>query len=112
MNANDHFKKFTSTEHYYKLLGQYVYTDGVKELCNKFSCYWFLDIVVSYQPQLKHEDFQVWKLKRQQDNSAIAVCTDGNKRELVRQVIEFTDFEPIEATLWVEGTVILLPSEH
>jgi len=67
---------------------------------------------VNYQPQLQSEEFQVWKLATNAENAAIITCTDGNDKVLKQQRIPFTDFEPDEATVWVEDRVILLPSEH
>ncbi len=112
MNANDTLKKHTSTDNYHKHLFGILFTDGTKALCDQFECYWFLDIVVSYQPQLQSEEFQVWKLSRDDDDSAVVICTNGNDKILKQQTISFTDFQPKEATPWVEFNVILLPCEH
>ena len=89
-----------------------LYTDGVRALCSEFECYWFLDVIVSYQHQLSHEEFQVWTLQKEGDVSAIVKCSDGNGNELVAQQIPFTDFKASKATVWVEFNVALLPSEH
>ena len=37
---------------------------------------------------------------------------DGNGNVVFSKHIEFTDFPLPEIELWVEGNVILLPSEH
>lgn len=111
MNANDLFKDYNCTDHYYKHMKSIVYTDGVRALCAKFKCYWFLDIIVSYQGTLKDEEFQVWKLERT-DSNALVTCGDGNGNIFVGQKIEYTDFEADTATFWLENNVILLPSEH
>jgi len=47
MYANDELEEYTCTENYYKHLYGIVYTDGVRALCHKFECYWFLDLGVS-----------------------------------------------------------------
>ena len=112
MNANDHLKDHTCTDNYHRHNFGTCFTDGVKALCDQFACYWFLDIIVSYQPQLQTEDFQVWKLARNEDNTATVFCTNGNGKVLKQQKIPFTDFAPKEATAWVEFGVVLLPSEH
>jgi hypothetical protein len=114
MNANDSLNSCTCTDGYYAtILPNFFHTSGVHELAEKFKCYWFVDIVVSYQlvPKITSEDFQVWTLKRTGD-TAVVTCTDGNGKYLVSQDIEATSFEPDEATIWVEGKVALLPSEH
>lgn len=112
MNANDELRDYTSSDNYYKYLGGLLITDGAKALADKFQCYWFLDIISSYQHQLANEEFQVWLLTRQQDNSAEVKCTNGNDLVLKYQSIPFTDFQPTSATIWVENGVALLPSEH
>ncbi len=112
MNANDQLREHTCTDNYYKHNFGAVFTDGVKALCEMFACYWFLDIIVSYQPELETEEFQVWKLTRNEDNTAIVICSNGNGKTLKQQKIPFTDFAAQEATVWVESGVILLPSEH
>jgi hypothetical protein len=77
---------------------------------------WLVDVFVSWQPQLKAEDFQVWKISVNPDNSALIVCEDGNNNELTRQEIPFTDFPLENFKCYVERsgeyTVALLTSEH
>lgn len=113
MNANDELREYNCTENYYRYSFGLTITDGIKMLCERFSCWWFADVIASYQPQLKEkEEFQVWTLKRITDSTAVVVCTDGNDKILVRQGIPFTDFKPTEATVYVEFGTALLPSEH
>ncbi len=88
------------------------FTDGIRALCDKFECYWLLDVVCSYQPELKDEEFQVWTLSVNKDCSAKVVATNGNGNELITQNIMFTDFRAKYVEVWVESNVTLLPSEH
>ncbi len=111
INANDSLKHHICSEAYFKYNFGLVITEGCKALADKFSCYWFLDIIASYQPQLKTEEFQVWTLKRT-GTKAVVTCTDGNDNILKTQRISFTDFEADEATVWIEFGTALLPSEH
>jgi len=112
MNANDQLREHNFSDNYYKHNLGAVFTDGVRALCEMFACYWFLDIIVSYQPELTNEEFQVWKLLRHEDSTAIVSCSNGNGKTLKQQKIPFTDFAAQEATVWVEFNVILLPIEH
>ena len=112
MNANDSLREHTSSENFYKFNFGLVITEGAKAMADKFSCYWFLDIIASYQGQLKNEEFQVWTLGKNADSSAIVICTDGNNNVLKSQKIAWTDFTADEATIWVEYGTALLPSEH
>ena len=112
MNANDQLREHNSTDNYYNYGFGLIITDGAKALADKFRCYWFLDIIASHQPELTDEEFQVWTLTKHPGDNATVKCTDGNDRVLVSQVIPWTDFEPDEATVWVEFGTALLPSEH
>ncbi|MFA6057883.1 MAG: DUF6876 family protein [Taibaiella sp.] len=112
MNANDQLADYTCTENYYTHFTGILFTDGVRALCETFECYWFLDIICSYQRQLRNEEFQSWKLMRAKGTSAIVTCDNGNGRILIEQLIPFTDFEPSGATVWLENNVALLPSER
>jgi len=111
MNANDELREYNCTENYYRHYNLQI-TDGAKALADKFGCYWFLDIIASYQQYLKDEEFQVWTLKKNEDSAAVVICTDGNNRVIKTQQIPFTDFNADEATVWVENGIALLPSEH
>jgi len=114
MNANDQLREYQCTENYYRY-GTILITDGALALAKKFECFWFLDIISSYQRDLKDEEFQVWKLTKNEDNSALVTCTDGNDRIIKRQRIEWTDFSATQGVLWIEAgeaLVCLLPSEH
>jgi hypothetical protein len=106
--------QFCGTEHYYKHLYGIVYTDGVKFLADECQCFWLISLVVSYQfePKIKAEEFQVYKLTVNADHSAKVEITDGNYKILATQEIEFTDFPLSEITLWFTNNVLYLPSEH
>lgn len=111
-NANSIFTEHTCTENYYKHIFGFVYTDGVKALASRFSCYWLLDVILSYQPELKNDQYlQVWRLSVNEDNSALVRCEDGNGIVLKSQKVPFTDFDAKTCTIWVSDGVILLPSE-
>ncbi|MFT3908331.1 MAG: hypothetical protein QM737_02810 [Ferruginibacter sp.] len=112
MNANDTLKQHTSTDNYYEHLFGCVFTDGVRALATEYECYWLLDVIVSYQPSLKHEDFQVWTLQKHGDSSCTVTATDGNDNILKQQRVPYTDFKADTCIVWVESTVLLLPSEH
>lgn len=113
--ANDYLQEFTGTNNWYKtIIPGITYTDGVHHLCETYKCWWFLDIVVSYQCEKKfrNEEFQVWELKKWSDGSWIISAGDGNNNLLGDQTGEYTDFEFDEAIIWFSHGVILLPSEY
>ena len=112
MNANDQLKEYTGTGNYYRYMFGMLFTEGTKALCDKFECWWFLDIVCSYQPALQQEEFQVWKLTVDEQQIATVICTDGNDKILKSQTIPYTDFKAKEATVWCADCIVLLPSEY
>lgn len=64
---NDESRNFIGTENYYlHATGKLVYTDGVKWLAETGQCYWLIDVVASYQPEIARNDrvyeFQAWRL--------------------------------------------------
>lgn len=106
--------QFTGTEHYYKNPFGIVFTDGIKYLADECQSYWLIDIVASYQfePKVKEQEFQVYKLKVNEDRTAILTIEDGNYNEIAKQEIEFTDFPLDEIELWFSNSILYLPSEH
>jgi hypothetical protein len=48
-NANNEFSQFTGTENWHKLMMNHTATDGVMHVCEELKCYWFLDVILSYQ---------------------------------------------------------------
>lgn len=110
----DALPSFTGTEYYYKHPFGIKFTDGVKFLATECQCFWFLDIVASYQyePKVKDEEFQVFKLKVNEDHSALVEISDGNHNILATQELEFTDFPLEEIELWCIDKVCILPSEY
>jgi len=113
MSLEDELENFTGTERHYKHPLGIKYTDGVKYLADKAGAYWILDCVASYQPKFRNKDFQVWKLKKNENNTAVLTMReDEGQPELVRQKIPYTDFPLDEISLWCENGVLILPSEH
>lgn len=102
-------KQFYGTEHYYKHLSGFVYTDGVKYLAENAKCYWLLDEILFSG---KTEPFQVWKLKKFGTQARLTMQEDSNTPFLINKLIEFTDFPLGEISLWFIDGVLILPSEY
>lgn len=111
INANDKLAGYIGSEEWHKYLGGLVITDGVKALAEEFKCFWFLDIIASVYQQYRKHSMQVWKVVRTGDK-AVVTCENGNKKVLYTQEISYTDLPANEATVWIEGDIALLPSEH
>ena len=114
-NANDYFGCSNGSESFYKhQLSKIIYTDGVKDLVQTCKAYWLIDLVVSHQfaPKVKRESFQVWDLKRVQNDVFTILCTDGNHNKITSQEIPFSDFPYDLATIWLVDGCIMLPKEY
>jgi len=109
--------QFTGTEHWYRfgLVSSITCTDGANYVADTAGAYWLLDEIAFAQKFVKEvatEEFQVWKLKVNEDDSATLICEDGNDNVVFTKAIEFTDFPKEGVTLWFANDVIYLPSEH
>ena len=114
--------QFTGTENYYRY-GFIRTTDGIQYLAEKAQCYWLLDVVNSYQlsKKIRMAAFQVWELKSEPKTNkthraVVTMKEDSDMPNLVRQVIEFTDFPFAELgkelKLYLVDGVLMLPSEY
>ncbi|MEY9638748.1 hypothetical protein ABIF66_007002 [Bradyrhizobium japonicum] len=114
--AHADLKQFTGSEQVFRhsLMRSMTYTEGVQFLAETGGAYWLIDKVATLQlePKVQAEDFQSWKLKVAQDRTAVLTCDDGNGNIVHSERLDWTDFPLDEVELWVEGNVILLPSEH
>jgi hypothetical protein len=95
------------------------FTKGVHVLAEKGGAYWLIDAIASHQidkrlvRSQRLREFQLWELKVHADRSCTLTCRgDSNDKPVITQEIEYTDFPLDEITLYVEGDVLLLPSEH
>ncbi|MDX2361997.1 MAG: hypothetical protein QNK23_14400 [Crocinitomicaceae bacterium] len=106
---------FTGSEQLWEhktFIGKLYLTDGCNYLRDKAQCRWFFDLIKSYQPKLKNEEFQKWVLERVSDMDFLITCDDGNDNILVRQKIPFSDFPLTGITVWKVDEVVMLPREY
>ena len=71
-----------------------------------------LAIAQRFEKSVAAEEFQVWKLTVNDNDSATLICEDGNDNVVFTMPIPFTDFPKGGVTLWFENNVIYLPTEH
>ncbi len=110
MNLSTDLNQFTGTENYYRHWMGCVFTDGVQYLAEQAGAYWLIDAVFSYR---RREPFQVWTLKKNDDNSAVLTMQeDSGEPAKVRQTIPFTDFPLERIKLYLIDGVLLLTSEY
>jgi hypothetical protein len=109
-------RQFTGTTQYYRHLSGLRYTDGVKFLAEAAGAYWLIDLIASWQPKALEDEwlrqFQLWELFVDASGSGTVICSRDSEDEAFRQPVAFTDFPLNYLRLYVEGGVILLPSEH
>jgi hypothetical protein len=109
-------EEFTGTERYYPhWSGAFVYTEGVQFFADTVSAFWLLDLIASLQARTRADsmlrEFQVWELKLA-GKGAVAICSRDANDEVFREEIEWTDFPLDRITLYLEGGVLMLPSER
>jgi len=109
-------KQFSGSEQFYRnpLFQKFVYTEGVKHLAEQAGAYWLIDHIFSnqYDLYLSVEEFQVWKITVQEDDSASIQVEDGNGRTIKTYELGFTDFPLHEFELWFINGALLLPNEY
>jgi len=113
MLTENELRQFTGTEHWYKHLSGYLYTDGVQYAAQEGSAYWLVHkILFTTRAKSDLQEFGVWKLEVNEDESAVLVCEDGNYNELYREEIEWTDFPLKKIEMWFENGILILPNER
>jgi hypothetical protein len=121
-NVEDKMKRsyydpmFLGTDNWWKhpLFG-YLYTDSVRDFCEKHEAYWILDVVGSYIPKLKDYDFLIIAFDVDNDKGAFYAKEDTDKPHIVDQLIEYTDLD-VSIQLYLERgeehQVLMFPSDH
>ena len=105
-------RQFYGSELFYKY-GSLKLTEGVKYLAENATCYWLLDLIRRYQTRrISNELFQVWRLERVHGDQFVAKATDGNGKQLVQQVIPYSDFPLDKIEIWLDDSILLLPTEY
>ena len=90
-----------------------VITDGVKALAEAAECFWFLDVIGSYQTNRKLDKaFQVWTLERDKEGDGATARGFNDDVLIITQYIPYTDFPLTELKLFLCDGVIMIPSEY
>ena len=90
-----------------------VITDGVLALAEAARCFWWLDIIGSYQRDRRlYRDFQVWRIEGDLVKQSAVVVGCNDDVEVIRQCVEWTDFPLEECKLYLIDGVLLLPGEY
>jgi hypothetical protein len=109
-------RTFTGSTRYHVHSSGICYTEGVEYLASVAKAFWLLDVIASWQREALRDpwlrEFQLWEVFVREDRSVDVVCLRDSEDEAFRQKILYTDFPLDYLKLYVEGGVILLPSEH
>jgi hypothetical protein len=117
---NRNISQFRGTDQYYKHLfpgkSPLLLTEGCKYVRDQCNAYWLFDSLLIYQNHkaLRDINFQVWEFRRlKKDLSWVLICRqDSDKKPIITQFIEFSDFPLDSIKIWVIDKVALLPSEY
>ncbi len=109
---------YYGTENYFQHFTGLKYTDGIKALCDNAKCYWFLDIIASYQhtQKVKSCPFQIWRIHssaKWEDGKIdfVDMREDTNEPPIIRQEL-YTNFPEGEYEVYVIDGVALLKGEY
>jgi hypothetical protein len=115
INVNDELLIYRGGGQLYKhSFPDSLFTEGVRELAERYSCFWLIDAVLSHQTdkKVRIQPFQLWILKRFTDRKFILICEDGNGNKITEQFIPFSDFAGDIVKLYFTDNTVLLPSEY
>ena len=109
--------QFTGSQNFYRhsLVREVLYTEGVQYVADAAGAHWLLDEIALAQRNIipvKREDFQVWDLTVNADQTALLTCGDGNGLVVYSKPIPFTDFPVPGIRFYYANWVIHLPSEY
>ena len=109
---------FTGSEQFFRhpLARGFVYTEGVRYVAENAGggSFWLLDVIFSYQHEAKarREEFQVWTLSVKGGVGKVIMTNGNDKKPIITQDIEATDFPIPGITMWLENKTLYLPSER
>jgi hypothetical protein len=112
--------EFRGTESYHKHLfpgkSPILLTDGCDFVRTHCNAHWLYDYLLKFQCEkiLKNVNFQIWELRQlRKDLSWALTCRqDSDKKPLIIQFIQHSDFPLESIKIWVIDGVALLPSEY
>lgn len=109
-------REFSGSQQFYRhgLMRAVIHTEGVQYLAESAGAHWLIDAIVSHQLDAKvaRQEFQVWRLQRNDDDTWTLSCTDGNEVGVCVQQIGWSDFPLPSIELWFTNSTLLLPSEY
>lgn len=112
---------FCGSETFTRHMPGIILTEGALWLAENAGAFWLMDAIWSHQHLCRKDamlrDMQFWKLKVNEDKSAVLTCERDEGNVAIRQEIEYTDFPLKEIKLYCAPSgngkdyTVLLPSE-
>ncbi|MCY1659322.1 DUF6876 family protein [Chryseobacterium sp. SL1] len=114
ISANEFYSYLSGSDHINRYFPNHYITEGVQDVVTKEECFWFLDIILSYQiyNKIGQINKQYWLLERTIGNEFLVTAKDENENILVKQKIPFSDFFFKKFELRLFEKIIYLPSEE
>jgi hypothetical protein len=103
--------QFFGTETWWKNPYGFLYTDSIKDFCEKHKAYWILDVVGSYMSRFKDFNFLVICFDVQDSQCTFYAKEDSGLPNIVEQFIEYTGLIK-SIKLYLEEGVLMFPSDH
>lgn len=92
------------------------YTEGVRFLVEKMRAEWLVHAITRLQSVAFQDggltEFQLWELAVKEDGSATLTCSRASDDPVFRESIVAPGFPLSYVRLYVQGGVLMLPSEH
>lgn len=115
--TSEDLRQFTGSETFTRhgINRKTIYTEGVAYIAEQGGAYWLLDTIAisnMFEDAVAKEEFQLWTLRKNADNSATLTCEDGNSNIVRSESIPFTDFPLDFLELYYVDNTILLPTEY
>jgi hypothetical protein len=85
-------------------------TDSVVLFCKEKSAFWCFDVMFSYYPNIKKEEFVTFHFDVENDKCKF-YATNGNDKILVKQNIPYTDLD-VSVKFFYTNNVLMFPSDY
>ena len=110
--------QFHGTEHWWRHLAGYTFTDGVRFVAVECGAYWLIDEIMfaqchkSIRTNEMLQGIQFWTFVSKDGKGDLYCYEDSNRPPAYHKHIEFTDFPEGEVKFYFADGVLLLPSEY
>ncbi len=103
---------------YQHWLNKFVFTDGVKWLCDQTQSRWLMNEIALYQVKIKAEyvdlePFQIWQITRLSASSILLECRQKpTQAAIIQKKFKASNFLLEQVSLWLVNGILMLPNEY